>query len=68
MLAQVVRRYAVPVFVRMKNSNEMAVVTDGVRGEESAGTLQVFDAKGSLVGRFHNVQEWYVGQARPLND
>jgi len=55
----------VPVFVRMQNSKEMAVVTDGVRAEENAGTLQVFDAKGKMVGKFHNVQEWYVGQARP---
>ncbi len=54
-----------PVFVRMQNSKEMAVVTDGVRAEENAGTLQVFDAKGKMVGKFHNVQEWYVGQARP---
>ena len=54
-----------PVFVRMKNSNEISVVTDGVRAEEDQGTLKVFDGKGNLVGRFHNVQEWYVGQARP---
>jgi len=60
-----VRRCTVPVFVRMQNSKEMAVVTDGVRAEENAGTLQVFDAKGKMVGKFHNVQEWYVGQARP---
>jgi hypothetical protein len=55
----------VPVFVRMKDSKEVAVVTDGVRAEENVGTLQVFDAKGNVVGRFHNVQEWFVGQARP---
>jgi hypothetical protein len=55
----------VPVFVRMKDSKEVAVVTDGVRAEENVGTLQVFDAKGNLVGKFHNVQEWFVGQARP---
>jgi hypothetical protein len=55
----------VPVFVRMKNSKEMSVVVDGVRAQESAGTLQVFDAKGEIVGRFHNVEEWFVGQARP---
>lgn len=54
-----------PVFVRMKDSKEVAVVTDGVRAEENVGTLQVFDAKGNLVGKFHNVQEWFVGQARP---
>ena len=54
-----------PVFVRMKDSKEVAVVTDGVRAEENVGTLQVFDAKGNVVGRFHNVQEWFVGQARP---
>ena len=54
-----------PVFVRMQNSKEVAVVTDGVRAEENSGTLQVFDANGKLVGRFHHVQEWYVGQARP---
>jgi hypothetical protein len=55
----------VPVFVRMKDSKEIAVVTDGVRAQESGGTLQVFDSKGTLVGKFQNVQEWYVGQARP---
>ena len=54
-----------PVFVRMQNSKEMAVVTDGVRAEEHNGTLQVFDINGKLVGRFHHVQEWFVGQARP---
>jgi hypothetical protein len=55
----------VPVFVRMQNSKEVAIVTDGVRAEEKSGTLQVFDSKGTLVGKFQNVQEWYVGQARP---
>ena len=54
-----------PVFVRMQNSKEMAVVTDGVRAEENSGILQVFDAKGTVVGKFHHVQEWFVGQARP---
>jgi hypothetical protein len=55
----------VPVYVRMQNSKEVAVVTDGVRAEENSGILQVFDAKGNVVGKFHNVQEWFVGQARP---
>ncbi len=59
------RRCAVPVYVRMQNSKEVAVVTDGVRAEENSGTLQVFDAKGNLVGKFQHVQEWFVGQARP---
>jgi len=54
-----------PVFVRMQNSKEVAIVTDGVRAEEKAGTLHVFDSKGNVVGRFHNVQEWFIGQARP---
>ena len=54
-----------PVYVRMQNSKEMAVVTDGVRAQENAGTLEVFDTNGNLVGRFHHVQEWFVGQARP---
>ena len=57
-----------PVFVKMKESKEMAVVTDGVRGQENGGTLQVFDSKGNMVGRFQNVQEWFVGQAQPLKE
>ena len=54
-----------PVFVKMQNSKEVSVVTDGVNAEENGETLKVFDAKGKLVGRFHNVEQWYVGQARP---
>ena len=54
-----------PVYVRMQNSKEVAVVTDGVRAQENSGTLEVFDSKGNIVGKFHNVQEWFVGQARP---
>lgn len=57
-----------PVYVKMESGKEMAVVTDGVSGQEEAGTLKVFDAKGNLVGRFSKVQEWYVGQARPLKE
>lgn len=56
---------AVPVFVKMQNSREVSVVTDGVSAQENGDTLKVFDAKGNLVGRFHKVEEWYVGQARP---
>jgi hypothetical protein len=52
----------------MKESKEMAVVTDGVRAQENGGTLQVFDSKGNTVGRFQNVQEWFVGQAQPLKE
>jgi hypothetical protein len=65
MLAQR-RRCTVPVFVKMQNRNEMAIVTDGVTAKEKSGALEVFDSKGSLVGRFQKVQEWYVGQAEPL--
>ncbi len=54
-----------PIFVKMQNSKEVAVVTDGVSAQEDGETLKVFDAKGDLVGRFSKVQEWYVGQARP---
>jgi hypothetical protein len=54
-----------PIFVKMRNSKETAVVTNGVSAQENAGTLQVFDANGKLVDTFHNVQEWFVGQARP---
>jgi hypothetical protein len=49
----------------MQNSREVVVVTDGISAQENGETLRVFDAKGNLVGRFHNVEEWYVGQARP---
>lgn len=55
----------VPVFVKMENSKEVAVVTDGVTAQENGETLKVFDAKGDLVGRFHKVEQWYVGQTRP---
>jgi len=54
-----------PVFVKMKDSKEVAIVTDGVSAQENGETLRVFDGKGNLVGRFSHVQEWYVGQARP---
>ena len=54
-----------PVFVRMEKSKEVAVVTNGVSAKESGKTLRVFDGKGNLVGRFSNVEEWFVGQARP---
>jgi hypothetical protein len=54
-----------PVFVKMLNSKETAVVTDGVTAQETGETLKVFDGKGNLVGRFSKVEEWYVGQARP---
>ena len=54
-----------PVFVKMQNSEKTNVVTNGARAEENGGTLQVFDANGKLVDTFHNVQEWFVGQARP---
>ena len=54
-----------PVFVKMQNSQEFAVVTDGVNAQENGETLRVFDAKGNLVGRFSKVSEWFVGQARP---
>ncbi|HEX3470337.1 MAG TPA: hypothetical protein VHT28_04050 [Silvibacterium sp.] len=57
-----------PVYVKMQNSHEVAVVPDGVSAQEEAGSLKVFDAKGNLVGRFNKVEEWYVGQARPLKD
>jgi hypothetical protein len=57
----------VPVFVKMENSNELAVVSDGVTAQEDAGNLKVFDGKGNLVGRFKKVKEWYIGQAQPLN-
>jgi hypothetical protein len=39
-----------------------------VSAQEEAGSLKVFDAKGNLVGRFNKVEEWYVGQARPLKE
>lgn len=55
-----------PVFVKMQNTNEMAVVPDGVNAEEKAGTLHVFDKNGKTVGSFQNVDQWYVGQAEPL--
>lgn len=54
-----------PVYVKMQNSQEFAVVTDGVSAQESGETLRVFDANGDMVGRFGKVAEWYVGQARP---
>ena len=54
-----------PVFVKMPNNKEVAVVTDGASAQEDGETLKVFDAKGNLVGRFNKVEEWYVGQARP---
>jgi len=54
-----------PIFVKMQNSKEVAVVTDGVSAQEDGETLKVFDAKGDLVGRFHKVEQWYAGQARP---
>ena len=54
-----------PVFVKVKDNKEVAVVTDGVSAQENGETLRVFDEKGNLVGRFSHVQEWYVGQARP---
>jgi hypothetical protein len=55
-----------PVYVKMKKSNEMAVVTNGVSAQEQAGTLKVLDSKGNVVGSFKNVDQWYVGQAEPL--
>jgi len=54
-----------PVFVKMLNDKEVAVVTDGASAQEDGETLKVFDGKGNLVGRFSKVEEWYVGQARP---
>jgi len=54
-----------PVYVKMQNSQEFSVVTDGVSAQENGETLRVFDAKGDMVGRFSKVAEWYVGQARP---
>ena len=33
--------------------------------KENGETLWAFDAEGNLVGRFHNLDKWYVGQARP---
>jgi hypothetical protein len=54
-----------PVFVKMEDSNEYAVVTDGTTAQEKAGTLEVFDAKGNMVGKFKKVDQWFVGQARP---
>ena len=54
-----------PVYVQMQHSKDFAVVTDGDRGQEKDGTLEVFDAKGNMVGRFKNVEHWFIGQARP---
>ena len=55
-----------PVFVKMQDSHELAVVTSGVTAQEKAGTLKVFDTKGNVVGSFKKVEQWYIGQAEPL--
>lgn len=55
-----------PVFVKMQHTNEMAVVPDGVNAQEEAGTLKVFDGNGNTVGSFKHVDQWYIGQAEPL--
>jgi hypothetical protein len=40
-------------------------VPDGVSAQEKNGSLEVLDATGNVVKTFQNVQQWYVGEARP---
>src|SRR5271170_493476 len=65
-LCSLTQEVAMPVFVKMLDTNELAVVTNGVDAKEKAGALKVFDAKGNVVGNFKKVEQWYIGQAEPL--
>jgi hypothetical protein len=61
-----IERCRMPVTVKIEYMDEVAVIEQGVRAEESQGSLLVYDKDGSIAARFSlsKVEHWWTGSTK----